>query len=71
MDRLKLLAITLIALGTLGLVYGGFSYTSARHRADIGGLHVDLDEHQWFTIPLWAGIAGVAGGALLLARRRS
>jgi hypothetical protein len=71
MDRLKLLAIALITLGTLGLVYGGFSYTSERHHADLGGLHVDLDEHRWFTVPLWAGVGAIAGGALLLARRRS
>jgi hypothetical protein len=71
MDRLKLLAILLVALGTLGLVYGGFSYTSERHHADIGGLHMDLDEHRWVSIPLWVGVVAIAGGVVLLARRRT
>jgi hypothetical protein len=71
MDRLKLLAIALIALGTLGLAYGGFSYTSERHHADFGGLHLDLDEHRHVTIPVWAGVAAIVGGVVLLVRRRS
>jgi hypothetical protein len=71
MDRLKLLAVLLVALGTLGLVYGGFSYTSERHHADLGGLHMDLDEHRWVSIPLWVGVAAIASGVVLLARRRT
>jgi len=71
MDRLKLLAILLVALGTLGLVYGGFSYTTERHHADIGSLHLDLDAHRWVTVPVWVGLLAIAGGVVLLARRRT
>lgn len=71
MNLFRFFAVALIALGTVGLAYGGFSYTSARHRADVGGLHVDLDEHRWVSVPIWAGVAAIAGGVVLMARRRT
>jgi TRAP-type C4-dicarboxylate transport system permease small subunit len=66
MDTLKILAIALIVGGALALAYGGFSYTKETHTADIGPLHVAVEEKQRVNIPLWAGIAAIVGGALLL-----
>jgi hypothetical protein len=70
MNAAKMLAIALIVLGALGLIYGGFSYTSDRHRADIGGLHVQMDERERVNIPLWVGIGAIVGGVVLLTRTR-
>jgi TRAP-type C4-dicarboxylate transport system permease small subunit len=71
MNGLKFLAVALIALGTLGLIYGGFSYTSERHRGEILGMHLQVDEQRWVTVPIWVGLAAVVGGVVLLSRRRS
>jgi uncharacterized membrane protein YidH (DUF202 family) len=71
MDTRKIIAILLIVGGALGLAYGGFSYTKETHQADVGPLHLQVNETQRVNIPLWAGIGAiVAGGVLLLAGSR-
>lgn len=66
MNLIRIIAILLIVGGTLGLVYGGFSYTSEVHRADIGDLHMAVAEKEHVNVPLWAGIGAIVGGVLLL-----
>ncbi len=71
MDTTRLVAIVLIVAGVLGLAYGGFNYTSETHQANIGSMHMSVDEKQRFNVPVWAGIGlVVVGGALLLGRAR-
>jgi hypothetical protein len=70
MDARKIIAILLIVGGALGLVYGGFSYTKETHQADVGPLHLQVNEKQRVNIPLWAGIGAIVGGVLLLAGSR-
>ncbi len=70
MNPLKLVAILLIVGGTLGLMYGGFSYTKETSSADIGPIHLQVNEKQRVNIPLWAGIAAIAGGLVLLVTAR-
>ncbi len=67
MDTRKIVAILLIAGGALSVAFGGFSYTKATHKADIGPLRLQVTEQQRVNIPLWAGIAAIVGGGLLLA----
>ncbi len=72
MDILKVAAIALIVVGALGLGYGGFSYTSETHTADVGPIHMAVDEKQRINVPIWAGIGAIViGGYLLVGRRRS
>ena len=72
MDAQKIVAILLIVAGALGLAYGGFSYTKETHQADVGPLHMSVDEKQHVNIPVWAGVGAlVAGGLLLVAGRKS
>jgi TRAP-type C4-dicarboxylate transport system permease small subunit len=66
MNALKLIALVLIVGGILGLVYGGFSYTKETHSTDIGPLHLEVNEKQRVNIPLWAGLAALIGGGVLL-----
>ena len=66
MNTIRMLAIALIVGGILALAYGGFSYTQETHTADIGSLHLAVEEKQRVNIPLWAGIAAIVGGVLLL-----
>lgn len=70
MNPIKLVAILLIVGGTLGLMYGGFSYTKETSSADIGPIHLQINEKQRVNIPLWAGIAAVVGGLVLLVTAR-
>jgi uncharacterized membrane protein YidH (DUF202 family) len=72
MNVQKLLAIILLIAGGLTLIYGGFSYTRETHSADVGSLHVAVDETQHVSVPVWAGIGAlVAGGLLLTLGRKS
>jgi cobalt transporter subunit CbtB len=66
MSGLKIVAIVLIVAGIAGLVYGKFTYTKATHEAKIGSLDLSIKEKQTVNIPMWAGIAAIAAGALLL-----
>ena len=70
MNTLKIVAILLIIGGLFGLAYGGFSFTKETHRADIGDLHIKMDEKQQVNIPLWASIGAIVGGVVLLVTSR-
>jgi multidrug transporter EmrE-like cation transporter len=70
MSPIKILALALIIGGVLGLAYGGFSYTRETHTADLGDLHLAVAEKQRVNVPMWVGIAGIAGGVLLLVTAR-
>ena len=66
MNLIKITAITLIVAGTMGLVYGGFSYTKQTHDVKIGTFELSVDEKQTVSIPVWAGVGGIALGCFLL-----
>ncbi|GLX79467.1 hypothetical protein tinsulaeT_28070 [Thalassotalea insulae] len=71
MSLQKIIATMLIIMGIIGLAYGGFSYTSDVHQADIGSLHMSLSETQDINIPIWAGVTFIiAGGVLLLLPKK-
>lgn len=71
MNALKVVALALIVLGALALAYGGFSYTSDTHHTDIGPLHMSVSEKERVNVPLWAGVAAIiAGGLLLVSGKR-
>jgi hypothetical protein len=72
LSPLKIVAILLIVAGIAGLVYGKFTYTKATHEAKLGPLDLSIKEKQTVNIPLWAGIAAiVAGGLLLVVPKRT
>ena len=66
MHPTKLVAIVLVVLGALGLAYGGFSFTKDRHTAEIGALHLTVNEKQYVNVPMWAGLGAVLVGVVLL-----
>ena len=67
MNALKIAAIVLIVAGILGLVYGGFSYTSETHDAKLGPIEISVQDRERVNVPVWAGVGAIAvGGALLL-----
>lgn len=66
MNMLKIMGIVLVAVGILGLVYGGFSYTKDTHEATIGAIELSVKEQERVTIPIWAGVGAIALGSVLL-----
>lgn len=72
MPLYKIVAIGLLAAGTLGLIYGGFNYTTETHEAEIGPLSLSIDEKEHVNVPMWVGIAAIViGAALLVLPRKS
>jgi hypothetical protein len=69
MEGTKLLGLIVLVLGILGIAYGGFTYTREREKARIGPLHIEVEDKEHVNIPLWVGVAGAVGGAVLLANR--
>ncbi len=66
MNAIKIAAIVLILVGALGLAYGGFSYTKETQQARIGPIELTVQDRQTVNIPIWAGVAAIMAGALLL-----
>ena len=63
--------IILLVAGLLGLAYGGFTYTKDTHKADVGPLHLSVEEKEHVNIPMSLGIGLlVVGGLLVLVRRK-
>jgi drug/metabolite transporter (DMT)-like permease len=62
----KIIAIVLIVAGTLGLIYGGFSYTREKHDLKIGTLQFSVAEKERINVPVWAGAGAIAVGVILL-----
>ncbi|TVQ67648.1 MAG: LPXTG cell wall anchor domain-containing protein [Oceanospirillales bacterium] len=71
MNAIKMIGILLIVAGTLGLVYGSFSYTSETHEANLGPIELSVKERKNVNVPMWAGVGSILlGGALLVFRRK-
>ena len=66
----KTLGIILIALGLLGLVWGGFTYTTRETVVDIGPIHATRDKTHSVPLPPIAGAVALIGGIVLLVARR-
>jgi TRAP-type C4-dicarboxylate transport system permease small subunit len=71
MNALKIVALLLIALGAVGLIYGGITYTKTTHDAKIGPLELSIKDKETVNIPVWAGVGAiVVGGVLLFVRNK-
>lgn len=70
MNAIKILAIVLIAAGSLGLLYGGFTYTKDTHEAKLGPVELTVKDTETVNIPVWAGVGAIVAGAILLFARK-
>lgn len=66
MNAARVFGILLIVAGTLGLIYGSFSYTKETHQAKLGPIELSMKEKETVDVPTWAGAGGIAAGVLLL-----
>ncbi|OIQ88175.1 hypothetical protein GALL_299470 [mine drainage metagenome] len=70
MNSVKMFAIVLIVAGGLGLMYGGFTYTKETHQAKLGPIELSVKDKETVNIPVWAGIAAMMAGVVLLFTRK-
>ena len=73
MTAARIAGIVLIAIGLVGLLWGGLSWTRERTVVDMGPVDVRAEERESIPVPpIVGGIALVAGIVLLVvpARRR-
>jgi hypothetical protein len=71
MDIVKIAAIVLIGAGILGLVQGGYTYTTRTHEARVGPIDMSVNEDRHVSIPVWVSVGAIVlGGGLLLVRGR-
>ena len=66
MSALKILGIVLIVGGIFGLVYGGFSYTTETHSAQVGPITLSVSDKERVNVPMWVGIGAIVVGGLIL-----
>ena len=69
MNAIKMVAIALIVAGSLGLLYGGFTYTKDTHEAKLGPIVLSVKDTKTVNIPIWAGVGALAVGMFLLLKR--
>jgi drug/metabolite transporter (DMT)-like permease len=62
----KIIGVVLIVAGTLGLIYGGFSYTKEKHDVNLGPLKFSMAEKERVNVPVWAGAGAIGIGVILL-----
>ena len=66
MNPIKLIGIVLVLLGGLALAFGGFSYTKETEALKIGPLEINVQEKESVNVPMWAGVAALVAGVLVL-----
>lgn len=66
MNTGKIAGLILIVAGTLGLIYGSFSYTRETHEAKVGPLELTVQDKETINIPAWLSVGAIAVGAGLL-----
>jgi hypothetical protein len=62
----KIIGVLLVVAGTLGLVYGSFSYTKDTKEAQVGPLRFTVQQKEAINVPVWAGAGAIALGVVLL-----
>lgn len=69
---MRAIAIVLIALGLVGLLWGGISWTQREKVVDLGSIEITRDERKSVPLPpIVGGVCLVAGVLLLIGDRRT
>lgn len=66
MNPTKIIAIILIVAGSLGLAYGGFSYTKDTSAVKLGPLELKVEEKERVNVPLIVSAGAIVVGVFLL-----
>jgi hypothetical protein len=66
MNMVRMVGIVLIVAGVLGVVFSSFSFTKETHEAKLGPIELSVKEKQTVNVPVWASVAAIVVGGLLL-----
>jgi uncharacterized membrane protein YidH (DUF202 family) len=66
MNTVKVIGVILIVGGTLGLVYGGVSYTKEHQAAKLGPIELSMSQKETIAIPTWLSVGAIIIGAAAL-----
>jgi len=66
MNMVRMIGIVLIVAGVLGVVFSSFSFTKETHEAKLGPIELSVKEKQTVNVPVWASVAAIVVGGLLL-----
>jgi hypothetical protein len=66
MNAIRIVAIVLIVAGVIALAVGSFSYTKETHGAKLGPIELSVKEKETVNVPVWAGVAAIVIGGILL-----
>ena len=66
MNPSKIIGIILIVAGSLGLAYGGFSYTKETTGLKLGPIELKVEEKERINVPLIVSAGAVVLGVFLL-----
>lgn len=66
MNPTKIIGILLIVAGSLGLAYGGFSYTKETTGMKLGPIELKVNEKETVAAPLIVSAGAIALGVFLL-----
>ena len=70
MSVVKIVAILAIVAGCVGLVYGRINFARESHTATVGNISLTAREDRGVDVPMWAAIAAIVGGGLVLMTGR-
>jgi len=62
-----MVGLILIALGLVGVIWGGFTYTTRKTVIDLGPIQATSDQKHTVPLPPIAGAIALVGGITLLA----
>ena len=62
----KTMGVVLIVLGLIGLIWGGFSYTTRKKVVDIGPIHATREQTHTVPLPPIIGALAFVSGVVLL-----
>jgi hypothetical protein len=66
----KTIGVILIVVGLIGLVWGGFTYTTTKKIVDLGPIQATREKTHSVPVPPIAGAIALAGGIALLMTGR-
>jgi len=67
MSVTRIIGVVLIVCGILGVVFSSFSFTKETHEIKLGPIELAVKEKETVNIPVWASVAAIViGGVLVL-----
>lgn len=70
MNLYKFITVSLIALGIVGIAYGGFAYTRETWNVLTGPLNLTVDSNEFVNNPVWISAAAILIGLVLYFRAK-